>query len=492
MSVIDVKDLTFSYDGSLETLFDHVSLQLDTRWKLGLIGRNGRGKTTFLRLLMGEHAYGGQIRTAAAFEYFPYGVPDGTRSAGEVLRAIAPAAEDWELERELSLLEVSEETLAQPFDTLSFGEQTKALLAALFLKENAFLLIDEPTNHLDALGRRKLAAYLARKRGFILVSHDRAFLDGCVDHILSINRADIELQKGNFSSWQENRLRQDRYELAEQEKLKKDAARLEQAARRTSVWSDRTEQRKYGSRNSGLRPDRGYLGHKSAKLMQRAKTVERRREAALEETKGLLKNLEREEPLDLWPEPYPGRRLLEVRDLTVRWGGRQVCGPVSFTVEPGDRVRLAGRNGCGKTSVLRILLGELAPEEGSVQRGSGLKISYVSQSTAGLTGTPADYARQYGLTEHRFKAILRKLNFSREQLEQDMASYSGGQKKKALLARSLCEEAHLYLWDEPLNFVDLFSRMQIEALLEEVKPTMVFVEHDAAFAERVATKVVAL
>ena len=140
----------------------------------------------------------------------------------------------WELEREMSLLDVAEDVLYRGFDTLSNGEQTKILLAVLFLREDRFLLIDEPTNHLDAEGREVVAEYLKSKNGFILVSHDRRFLDNCIDHILSINRTNIEIQKGNFSSWQLNKEMQDNFEIAKNYKLKKDIKRLEQAAKRTS------------------------------------------------------------------------------------------------------------------------------------------------------------------------------------------------------------------------------------------------------------------
>jgi len=113
--------------------------------------------------------------------------------------------------RELNLLNVAEDVLYRPFNTLSHGEQTKVLLAARFLKENSFLLIDEPTNHLDMNARKLVSDYLKSKRGYILVSHDRAFLDNCIDHILSINKANIEIQKGNLTSWWENKARQDVY-----------------------------------------------------------------------------------------------------------------------------------------------------------------------------------------------------------------------------------------------------------------------------------------
>lgn len=218
MSLINVTDLTFAYDGSYDTIFEHLNLQLDTNWRLGFTGRNGRGKTTFLRLLMGEYEYRGSISASVQFDYFPFPAEVSQEDTLTVAEGLVPDCEQWRLLREFSLLELSDDLLYRPFATLSHGERTKVLLAVLFLRENHFLLIDEPTNHLDAEGREVVSRYLNAKNGFILVSHDRAFLDGCVDHILSINRADIELQKGSFSSWYENKQRTDGYELAENEK----------------------------------------------------------------------------------------------------------------------------------------------------------------------------------------------------------------------------------------------------------------------------------
>jgi len=492
MSQITVNKLTFAYEGSYDFIFENVSFQLDTDWRLGFTGRNGRGKTTFLNLLLGKLEYSGTISADVEFEYFPYPVTDRDQLTMDVVSDIYPDYVHWELMREFQLLEVTEDVLYRPFSSLSNGEQTKVMLAAMFIKENRFLLIDEPTNHLDLRGRELVSEYLRTKSGFILVSHDRAFLDHSVDHILSINRTNIEIQKGNFSSWWMNKERQDQYELAENEKLKKDIKRLSEAARRTSGWSDEVEKSKNGTRNSGSKLDKGYVGHKAAKMMKRSKSIEQRQQSALEEKSSLLKNLESADQLKLSQPVYHKQQLLHLDHVSIQYGDRTVCQDVSFTINQGDRVALRGSNGSGKSSLLKLICGEAISHTGNADIGSRLQISYVSQDTSHLAGNLTDYARACGIDESLFKAILRKLDFARVQFEKDIASYSGGQKKKVLIARSLCEHAHLLIWDEPLNFIDVISRMQIEELLLSYAPTILFVEHDREFCEHVATSVIEL
>jgi len=486
MSFIQVSNLTFAYDGSYDNIFENVSFHLDTDWKLGFTGRNGRGKTTFLRLLLRAYEYSGTISAQVGFEYFPFEVEDKEQLTRDIIDQIIPDHPQWELMRELSLLKVSDDVLDRPFETLSNGEQTKVLLAALFLKENRFLLIDEPTNHLDLHARQVVGNYLRGKNGFILVSHDRAFLDQCVDHILSINKTNIEVQKGNFSDWWENKRRQDQYEFAENEKLKRDIQRLTEASRRTGQWSDAVERTKIGAY------DKGYVGHKAAKMMKRSKSIERRQQHAIEEKSKLLKNIESSESLKISQLIYHRQQLVELDRVAIDYNGRTACADVSFTIEQGDRIALAGPNGSGKSSILKLIAGEEVSYTGAFRKGSQLKISYVSQDTSHLEGSVTDYARKHGIDETLFRAILRKFDFARVQFEKDLSAFSGGQKKKVLIARSLCEQAHLYIWDEPLNFIDVISRMQIEELLLEYAPTILFVEHDKAFCENIATKYVEL
>lgn len=484
MSMINVEHLTFAYPSSWDNIFENVSFCIDTDWKLGFVGRNGRGKTTFFKLLTGQYEYEGKISSSVEFDYFPYDVEDKDRNTIDILNEICPRAEDWEIIR----MEMEAELLYRPFRTLSNGEQTKALLCSLFLNEGRFLLIDEPTNHLDVHARGIISAYLNRKKGFILVSHDRSFLDGCTDHILSINRANIEVQSGNFSSWFSNFQSSQQMEQAKSERLKKDIVRLQGAAKRVAAWSDRTEASKFGA---GVM-DRGFIGHRSAKMMKRAKAVENRKQKAAEEKTELLQNYENADSLKLSILRHFSDTLVTFNNTSVYYDGRQVCEPVSFSVRRGERIALDGKNGSGKSSLLKLVIGMDIAHTGTVDISGGLIVSYVPQDTSHLRGSLSEFAEKYNIDESRFKTILRKMDFERIQFEKNIEELSGGQKKKVLLAKSLCEKAHLYIWDEPLNYIDIYTRIQIEELIKTYEPSMLLVEHDSAFRHAVATRIVNL
>lgn len=490
MSLINVSHLTFAYEGSCDNIFTDVSFQIDTAWKLGFCGRNGRGKTTFLKLLTGKYEYSGAISASVNFSYFPFEVSNENKNTPDILSELAPEAKLWQIQKELSKLAVNEDALYRPFSTLSNGEQTKVLLAGLFLRENNFLLIDEPTNHLDMASRQTVARYLKDKAGFILVSHDRAFLDECVDRILSINKTDIEIINGNFSAWFEQKRRRDAFEFSQNKRLESEIGRLQQAAAQTADWSDKVEKSKREPLKSGLSPDRGFIGHKAAKMMKRSKAIEKRRNDSIEEKSALLKNIESAADLKIQPLAYRAARLLSIEDLSVCYDSREIFRDLSFTLEQGERIALQGGNGSGKSSIIKLICGENIPHTGRVNKGSGLIISYVPQDASFLEGNLSNYAKEQQIDETLFKTILYKLDFSRVQFEKDMRGFSAGQKKKVLIARSLCGRAHVYIWDEPLNYIDALSRIQIEELILTYKPTMIFVEHDKAFCDNIATKTV--
>ena len=492
MSQITLSNLTFCYDGSYDNIFENVSLSLDTDWKLGFIGRNGRGKTTFLHLLMDKYEYSGSISAGVNFEYFPFEIDNPERSTIDVVTSICPNREEWEIFRELSMLDIGDDCLYRPFSTLSGGEITRALLAGMFLKENCFFLIDEPTNHLDTEARALLAEYLKKKKGFILVSHDRFFLDEIIDHVLSINKTDIELQNGNYSQWDQNRIQRENFEQRENERLSQEISHLTEAARRTSFWSDKVEKSKYGGDNSGIKIDRGYVGAKAAKMMKRSKVTEARRQKAADEKRGLLKNVEKPDTINLTPLVFPQRYLMNVENLTLSYGDRTLFSGLRFDLLQGDRVSIRGRNGSGKTSLLKVLSGENNDYTGKVQRGSNLIVSTVPQDTDFLSGSLVELAESHGVDSTLYRGMLFKLGLPRLQFEKDLSDFSGGQKKKALLALSLCQKAHVYIWDEPLNYIDILSRKQLEDAILACNPTMIFVEHDRAFTHTIATKFIDL
>lgn len=488
MPLIQINNLSFAYEGNYDYVFKNITFQIDTSWKLGFIARNGRGKTTLLKLILGKYEFTGNITAPTNIEYFPFAIDHPEHTTIDIINKINNNSQSWELHRELSLLEVPQETLYRAFNTLSKGEQTKILLATLFLKDDSFLLIDEPTNHLDMHSRSLVAQYFKNKDGFLLVSHDRDFLDTCIDHVLSINKSNIEIQKGNFSSWLINKQRQDHYESAQNIKLQSEVKRLEKTAQEKAKWSDKVEKTKNSTRVSGLRPDRGFISHKAAKLMKRSKNIEKRQYKAIQEKSKLLKNLENEEPLKISQVSYHANQLLSLQNIEIFYENKKVCKNINFTINQGDRIALCGKNGCGKSSIIKLICDEPIPHHGELIKGNKLLISYVSQDTSSLSRDLKTFAMQYNIEESLFKAILRKLGFDREQFDKRIENFSNGQKKKVLIAKSLCEKAHLYIWDEPLNFIDIISRMQIQNLLIAFQPTILFVEHDRAFTNAIATK----
>lgn len=492
MSLISVSNLTFGYDGSLDNIFEKVSFNIDTDWKLGLIGRNGKGKTTFLNLLLGKYKYKGIISKNVDFDYFPFEVKNKERMAIEIVNEIAQNVEEWQIIKELNLLNTDSEILYRSFNLLSGGEKVKILLISLFLKDNNFLLLDEPTNHLDIETKNNLSEYLKNKKSYILVSHDRDFLDKVVDHIISINNANIDIQKGNFSSWQENKNRQDNYEITKNERLQKDINRLEIASKNTARWSNETESLKYKNNSSESTIDRGYIGHKSAKMMKKSKVIEQRIEKAIDEKSSLLKNIDRNESLKIVPLEFRRNQLVITNNLQIKYDNKMIFSPISFEVKNGDRIAITGKNGIGKSSILKLLLGNEIQFIGDLKIANDLKISYVSQSTESLKGNLAQFAKENNIDESIFKAMLSKMGFSKKDFETDIRQMSEGQKKKVLIAKSICESANIYIWDEPLNYIDILTRLQIEEVILKYKPTLIFVEHDERFIRNVATKVVHL
>ena len=519
MSEINITDLTFCYDSSYDNIFEHVSFQIDTNWKLGFIGRNGKGKTTFLNLLLGKYEYTGRINTSIPFDYFPYFISDKMMDLDtiDIIEKIYPDYELWKICRELDLLKVNSQVLYQKYRTLSHGERTKVMLSILFSKNNHFLLIDEPTNHLDMETRDLLCHYLSLKQGFILVSHDRQFIDKCVDHVLVLNRNSITVEKGNFSSWWDNKQKKDMFEEQQNKKLKREIGKLEESAKNSAMWADKVERSKIGfdstTEHDRFIDSRAYIGEKSRRMQQRRKNLERRQEKAIADKENLLLDVENTVSLKIIPLSFQKEVYIRLKDFTVSYKNineeeKKIVNNLTLEIKKEDRILLKGINGSGKSSVIKSILSDekitllnTLPGEtindnqiigGLHEVAHGIRVSYISQDTSYLTGSLTRYIDINSLDATLFKAILRQLDFERIQFEKNLQDYSEGQKKKVLIATSLSSQAHLYIWDEPLNYIDVFSRMQIEDMILKFKPTMLFVEHDKEFADKIATNVIYL
>ena len=407
MAQINVNNLTFAYEGSFDNVFENTSFSIDTNWRLGFVGRNGKGKTTFLNLLLGKYEYEGNISTNTIFDYFPYIVnsEELTKTAGELIESWKPGVEIWRVMCELPELSIDAELLYRPFGTLSFGERTKIMLAILFSGGNDFLLIDEPTNHLDKEAREIVKSYLKKKKGFILVSHDRDVLDACIDHVLVLNRASIEVQTGNFSSWWENKEKADSNARVENEKHLKEIGKLEVAAERAGRWAEKSENTKIGfdpiKEHDRSIDTRGYIGAKTKKMQKRVKAYEGRIDREIEKKEGLLNDIEEVTDLKLMPLKYHKERLLFGRDYSFKYkdSDNNVFDGLSFEINNGDRVVIDGENGSGKSSLIKAILDmnrgivkENANYEGEgiLEVPENLVISYINQDTYLIIGVDFD------------------------------------------------------------------------------------------------------
>lgn len=524
MSKILLSEMDFYYAEYFNPVFEQVNLVLDTDWRLGLTGRNGRGKTTFLKLLKGElEPVKGMIVKDAAMEYYPYEYetkytvtmdvlkeiignlksqedamesllsrPTGANldKYGEIQELYAEAGGyqmEGRIKKELHLMGLPEELLSREFAVLSGGERAKILMIALFLRPNTFILMDEPTNHLDIRGKQAIAAYLKQKSGFLAVSHDRQLLDEVADHILAINKTNIELEKGNYSSWRENTDKKEAYEFRTRTRLEKEIAALEKGAVVRRNWAGIAEKEKnpYKTNNRGN-------SSRAAKFMRQAKTAEQEAREDISRKKELLKNYETVPELGTFgqaqaslTEPEGSRLLLEIDRLTFGHGDFLLFQNFSMRISEGERIWIKGANGVGKSTLLRLIGGELESDSVKCEADVTRSVSY--QEPLWQEGCAREKIKDEAQWE-RFLMICACLDITEGMLKRPIQTYSSGEKKKADVARALSEENSLLLLDEPLNYMDVYFREQLEKAVLALHPTLVFVEHDERFGSRVATR----
>ena len=299
----------------------------------------------------------------------------------------------------------------------------------------------------------------------------------------------------------------------------KEISKLRAAADRSGRWADKNENTKIGydpiKEHDRCISTRAYIGAKTKKMQSRVKNFEKRIDREIEEKEGLLNDIEKVDDLKLIPLIHHKKCLVECKNFSLGYRSaeetKKVSEDITFQLMQGDILFLNGENGCGKSTLIKAIINDInnkreAYQEmadviqsgetgdmlqggetgnmvtsGKLETASGLVISYINQSTSHLSGSLKEYAKNHNLDYSIFLTLLRKLDMGRVQFEKNIEEYSEGQKKKVLIAASLLTSAHLYIWDEPLNYIDVFSRMQIEKLIESFRPTMILVEHDVRF-----------
>ena len=401
-----------------------------------------------------------------------------------------PQLLQWQVERELNLMAVDPAILWFPFERLSGGEQTKLLLAALFTDPAVFPLLDEPTNHLDQRSRRQLADYLAAKRqGFIVTSHDQAFLDRVIDHALVIERHQLVLERGNCSAYFAQKKRRDQQATNSNEQLRRDIKKLKAARQQRRQWAQRAE----GEKKNNAHADKGFIGAKAAKMMKKSTTMTRRLNQTIAQKEGLMQEVERAAPLTINQQDDHHSPLLALEKVGLAFDDRQLFADLSLTVDQHEQVVICGNNGVGKSSLFSAILGEFSGNvTGKITYPVSVKISCVRQKYADHTGTLAQFARHHRLQLDQLLNTLRKLGMERASFATPIEKMSMGQQKKVELAQSLLTPAQLYLWDEPLNYLDTYNQAQLIQLIRQVRPPMLIIEHDQHFISAVATKSVTL
>ncbi|MFK5705262.1 ribosomal protection-like ABC-F family protein [Ligilactobacillus sp. LYQ139] len=490
MGSIGIKRLSFKYDDQDEPLFDNVNLNLDSSWRLGLIGRNGRGKTTFLNLLRGNLDYKGKIDHKQAFTYYPHKVRDVDNYTLYALQQVSQF-EEWQLERELNLMGVDLDLLWKPFKKLSGGEKAKILLALCFIESDSFPLLDEPTNHLDGKGRQEVAQYLLKKSGFILVSHDSQVLNTVCDHILSIENKNIYLYRGNYKIFKAEKKRRDEKNVKDNIQIKKEIGTLTNSLNQKKQWGNKREKEK-NKRKDNAKKDKGFEGARSARLMKKMNNMKKAVDHKIQDKKGLLNDVEFMDKLSLNFSPTRKEKLLRLQDFSLSYGNDKLFVPISFELKRNDCIALVGENGVGKTSLINAILGDFKGEiVGSLHKAKDLKISVVRQEF-NYRGSLKDFAQTNRINFNVFLNNLHKLGFKRRMFNKRIEHMSSGQQKRVALAKSLTENAELYIWDEPLNYLDVYNKQQLQDMILEFSPTMLLIDHDVDFINKIAGKKIEL
>ncbi|AEW53447.1 TPA: ribosomal protection-like ABC-F family protein [Bacillus cereus] len=515
MTICSVNNVTKSFGGNI--IFENISLEIKNGERVGLVGRNGSGKTTIFQLLTGMESLdagaihmkkGTRIGHVAQIPKFDESMTvyevlsSAFKTEKELEREMRTLEKDMAEEQEHSVLQklmerygVIQEKFAflggyeieanimkvanglqvtelfpRSFLELSGGEQTKVSLAYMLLQKPDLLLLDEPTNHLDLFAVEWLEQFLKEYNGTVMViSHDRYFLDEVVTKIFDLEDGEIHVYHTNYSRFveeKEERLLQEFQAYQEQQKKIK---KMKEAIKRLREWANQAN-----PPNEGL--------HKRARSMERA----------LERMQKLKKPiLERKQMgLQFEGQDRSGKDVVVMKEVSKGFADHPLFNEVNLHVRFQERAAIVGRNGTGKTTLLKLLLEQIEPDAGEIRIGSSVKIGYLSQHAYGnRKSNVLEAFREYvAVTEGEARHILAKFLFYGPAVFKKVTQLSGGEKMRLRLAQLMYQDINFLILDEPTNHLDIESREVLEEALEQYNGTILAVSHDRYFLNKLFEK----
>ncbi len=476
--LLQLTDISLTFGGN--PVFSGVSVVVQPGDRIALVGRNGSGKSTLLKIMAGFVDADAGARTVSPGVSVGYMEQDPDMGGFATLGAYAasglPPGEEYRVERVAEGLKFDPAT---PVATASGGERRRAALAKLMAEEPELMLLDEPTNHLDIQAIRWLEDELtATRKAFVLISHDRAFLRALGRAVLWLDRGELrraEIGFDGFEAWRDKIW--DEEDEARHKLDRKIKAEARWAVEGISARRKRNQGRVRALQ--GLRAER-------AAMIRRAGTA----------------------AMDFAGAGKTGRKVIEANEISKSYGGKPILSNFTFRITRGDRVAFVGPNGVGKTTLLKMLTGEVAPDAGVVTQGTGIEMAVFDQSRAALdpemslweslTGDPAmrvsgraDQVMVRGEPRH-VVGYLKDFLFSEAQARAPVKSLSGGEKARLLLARLMAKPSNLLVLDEPTNDLDIETLDLLQELISDYDGTVLVVSHDRDFLDRVATVTVAM
>ncbi len=526
MRYIDAQHIRFAYEGQSESVFEDISFTLHHNHRIGLIGNNGSGKTTLFKLILGkiEPQKGSVVlRRNLVVGYLPqelvlpetmrltdylWSANPGLADLRQQMATIADFAHpehldllaDFEalggygfeakLKKTLAGFELDIEKLDQPLIDCSGGEKTKVALCKLLLQAPDLLLLDEPTNHLDIDALFWLEEYLecSIKLPFIVISHDRTFLDRCVDRIWELGRDGLRDYSGGYSSFKREKEEEFRRQMAAYENQQKKLRQLRKTAQARKNWA-LTHQQQTGS--EGRAPVYEDVANVARKAMKRSKNIEKRIELMIEREEAKRPLIEKKRKIYVESPELKNEYVLRVSNLAKCYGPHEILSDLCFFLRNGARLAVVGRNGSGKTTLLRILAGRDSPDRGTIQWAPQARIAYYAQEFENLdqSKTIIDEILEGDLTDQtEARTVLGCLNIQKDRVYEKIANLSIGERSKVALTKIILSDSNVLLLDEPTNHLEIQSKEAIEEAFSRFQGSMLLVSHDRYFISKLTTE----